>query len=313
MPDRADVAGLPTFAALEVLPVLAGVRPAASVQFDRTYLAGQTAMLEQISDEWASERAAVVRETRERFDELDVDVEAASEEALVAASKTIRKRFDDLPEARALRAGFAGDVVAVPEWFRDGTALRHGVRLVLVPPGERPDADRLVRESVRAVTTGSRRRYQELLGDLLGYPDCCVTFFADRGSGPPPELRSTAPFRSLVDADALENAAHLESVLPGFADRPAAHAFFAREFYPEPGCERAITRGRRVVEVLREAADELVAADYVRLNYLYGLRLAKTVAEGGGGGRPELGDLGPEHGYFLLPFEHLDAVEKYRS
>lgn len=312
MTDPADVASLPAFAALEALPALAGVRPAASVQFDRTSLEGQAAMLAQVPAEWASKRVEVVRATLDRFDELDVDIGSIDEETLVDASQIVRERFEDLPEAQALRKGFAGEVVAVPEWFRDGTAVHHGVRLVLAPPGAVPDADRLVRESVRAATTGSRRCYQEVLGDLLGYPDCCIAFFADRGDRPP-EWRSTAPLRSLVDVDALRSAEHLEAVLPGFTDQSAGFAFFAREFYPEPSCDRAVARGRRVHEVLRDAAGGRIADDYFRLNYLYGLRLAMTVAGGGGDGRPELGDLGPEHGYLYLPFKHLDVVERYRS
>lgn len=310
MTDPADVASLPAFAAFEALPALAGVRPTASIQFDRTSLKAQAAMLAQVPFEWATERAAVVRATLDRFDELDVDVGSIDEETLMDASQTVRERFEDLPEAQALCEKFAGEVVVVPEWFRDGTAVHHGVRLILAPAGAAPDAEQLVRNSVRAATTGSRRRYQEVLGDLLGYPDCCVAFFADRG-GQPPEWRSTASLRSLVNVDALQAAEHLEDVLPGFTDRPAAFAFFAREFYPEPGCDQAVSRGRQVHEVISEAAGEQVADDFLRLNYLYGLRLAMTVAKGGGG-RPELGDLGPEHGYLYLPFRHLDVVERYQ-
>lgn len=298
---------LPTYAALEVLPVLEGWRPGASIQFDRVYLDELAAALERHGDD---ERLATVRETRRRFDELAVDVDRIAEEPLYAATETVRARFADLPEVRRLVDGFDGETLAVPEWFDAGGSVEYGVRLLFFPAGSAPDAEPVLRRSVRAATE-SRAEYQTLLGALLGYPDCCVAFFGDRGTADPPEWRSTAPFLDAVDRSALRAGASLDAVLPDFLDRPGALAFFARGFYPEPDCRQAVARGRRTLDLLTEVAGPTLARDHVRLNYLYGLRLARTVVEADERGRPRTADLGPAYRQFFLPFERIRDVERY--
>jgi hypothetical protein len=181
--------------------------------------------------------------------------------------------------------------------------------------GEAPDPGEVVRENVGAVVEADRERFEGYRGRLHGYPDCCVDRYVDRRpDGTPPEVRSVEPLAERVDDAALaggpDPSASLADLLPDLLSEPAAFAFFAREFFPGPGCERARRRGVRVYDALAERVAEALVRDYFRFNAGWSVLVAEATREGHGA-PPAPGALGREHLLLHLPERTVTSPPRY--
>ncbi len=100
-------------------------------------------------------------------------------------------------------------------------------------------------------------------------------------------------------------------MLPRFSDWEDGYAFFAREFFPGPGCETALSAGRTVHERLSSSVPDQLVDDYFALTFGYDYLVARAVRTGGSH-RPMPGTLGREHLLFYLPLRDVLTLARYR-
>jgi hypothetical protein len=312
--DPSDVRGLPGLVALDAFAVLDGRRRGSSVQLDETYFDGQLAATRTYgADDAFESRRRIVRESKRVYDETRIEIDSITETNLMDASEQFRGILRQLPEIELLRQGFPGTCFVVPEWLRRPTGVEFGARVYFFRDGDAPDPDEVIRENVAAVVSDDRPAFERYQGRLHGYPACCIEYFHERDDDPPPEWRAMEPLLDCIDEDALRGDAEPASVEAVLGDPFAhehVHAFFAREFFPEPGCETARDRGRDVRDGLAAAFPPTLVRDYFRINVGWNYLVARAVREGGGG-RPEPGALGPEHRLFYLPLAAVLSVDRY--
>jgi hypothetical protein len=306
---------LPAFVALETLAVEAGVRPGASVQLDDSYFEGMGAVLRAADRGELGERRATLKQSKEVFDDINVEMDSVTRSSLREASAKLHGVFRELPEVGLLQSTYPGEAFVVPEWLRrqsDGR-LRWGARVYFFREGEAPPPTSLVDRNIEAVLEGELGPFEAHRGELHGYPECCVAAFSDRPDrGDSPEWRSVESLADLVDEARLgDRSESVRDVVGGLLAEPRAKAFFAREFFPEPGCERALKRGEAVYDALADRLPETVVEDYVRLNYAYCYAVADALASGARQ-RPAVGELGLEHVLFYLPLARTLNRERYR-
>lgn len=307
------VEALPAIAALDAHSVLEGTRPGASLQLDETYFTGQLRVLralESVSD--VESRIHDLERSLELYSEITLELDTPTRENLLEASRRFRTLLQQLPEVNALRNAFPGTCVVFPEWLRTEREIKYGARIYLFRNGTVPDPEEIVRRNVDAVVDQDRTSFDGYRGRLHGYPECCIEFHSDRTA--PPEVRSVTPFEEYVDEAALDGAPNTSTsiarLVPGLLEDDASYGFFAKAFYPGPGCSAAAAKGREIFGELAESYGETVARDHFRLNFATSYVRGRGVLEGAER-LPEPGSLGREHLYFYLPLGSLLTVSRY--
>jgi hypothetical protein len=305
---------LPAFAALSGQAVLDGHRKGASIQLDETYFAGQSRALRTADEFSPSERRlAGLRDSKETYERIDVRIESLTEQHLWEASRRFRRQLGTIPEVDYLDRQFPGRCFVVPEWLRTDNRLHYGARVYLFREDDAPTPEAVMRENVEAVVADSFEAFERYQGRLHGYPDCCIDFYQNRSpDSPSPEWQSIAAFADRIHEAALEAgpSGSIDDVVPEFLDAEAEYAFFAREFFPEPECETARTKGRAVYDALAAVVDERLVEDYFRLTFGFNYLVAQAVHTGGNR-RPNPGDLGREDLLFYAPLGELTTLPRY--
>lgn len=315
---ESGVTALPTLLALDAHAVLDGQRRGTSVQMDDTYFTGQRVALESVKDVPAvRRRRKIVAESAAVYDDVHIDFEAPTEPQLMEASRRFREILQALPEVQFLRESFPGTCLVVPEWLRTEDRVKYGARIYFMRDGEAPDPETIIRRNVDAVVTDSRPEFERYVGDLHGYPECCVESFMthQRGRETAPEIESTGPLAEHVDEDALgseEGVADrpIEDVVTDVFEAPDVYGFFTREFFPEPGCDVARRRGLAIYEALLDAFPERLVEDHFRFNVGWNYVLARSLGQPDGN-RPTPGALGTQHCQFYLPLGPMLSHSRY--
>ncbi|MFB6096073.1 MAG: hypothetical protein ABEJ74_01635 [Haloferacaceae archaeon] len=317
----AELGSLPGFAGIDACTVLRGERPGASVQLDDTYFEGQLLALDGVDGTAAEKRRSILRNSRDLYDDIHIDIGELTERSLLEASERYWRTLRQVPEITYLEQNFPETVTVAPEWLRIGGELKYGARVYFFGP-DGPDALTVVRKNVEAVLADEPATFERYQGGLHGYPDCCVDFFHERDAETAPEWRSVEPYADRVDDAALERGpdARLDDIVAGLDDAFATgdgedfpvESFFAREFFPEPGCERARERGRRVRDCLTDVFPDALVRDYFGLAFGFSYLSATAVREGGDR-RPSPGAFGREHRLFYLPLGYLQRLDQYGS
>ncbi len=315
-PDPETVAGLPTLAALDAYTVLAGERRGASVQVDDTYFRGQKAVIDAVdTTPQLSQRQDIVGQSQNVYEEIHVEFDELTEDTLWTASEKLVDVLQQLPEFQYLDEQFPGTCFILPEWLRTDRGVDYGARIYFFRAESAPEPVEVVRQNIEGVVADESGEFESYLGRLHGYPGCCTEYFAtyDRTTERAPELEAIDPVADHVDApvraDVLDTST--ETVVTDLFDTEAAYSFFAREFFPEPDCERAQTRGEAIYDRLRETFAETLVEDYFRFNVGWSYLMAQSVAAPDGSGRPAPGSLGREHLLFYLPLSVTHAFPRY--
>lgn len=315
-----DISSLPTFTALDSYTVLAGKRRGASVQLDETYFSGQLRAIEvsdgatdESSNSSRGQRVRDLRESRRAYRSIEVDVAGLTEESLWSASTQFRRELQRIPEVDRLKRRFPGRCFVVPEWLQTGDRLHYGARVYLFRREASAPPEDIIQKNIDAILSESFHTFERYQGRLHGYPDCCIDFYHERTSNAPaPEWRSIEPFADQINDEALGNggSASIDDVLPRFSEWEDRFAFFAREFFPEPGCETALTQGQAIYDELSSEYSTRLVEEYFRLTFGYNYLVARAVHTGGSH-RPTPGDLGREHLRFYLPLCELLTTSRY--
>lgn len=306
MSSGTDIGVLPTFLALNVQPVLEGRRTGASVQLDGTYFEGQAAGLRAAgAGPLVERRRKIVKQSKDFYSNIRIDFDSLTEENLRDASARFRHLLQQVPEVQFLEQHYPGTCFVVPEWLRTEGEAKYGARIYFFPSGDGPAPEEILRTNIEATVAGTREPFERLQGRLHGYPECCIDSFYERPADePPPEVRATDPLAGYVDEDLMDGepdtSVSVAELLPDLLEAPDSFAHFAREFFPEPGCETARQRGRAIYETLAEAFPTPLVRDYFRLNYGWNYLVARAVSTGGSR-RPRVGSLGREHLLFYQP------------
>lgn len=315
-PDPEAVAGLPTFAALDAYAVLAGHRRGTSIQVDSTYFDGQTTVMDAVEGAaLLSDRREIAVQSRQVIDQIQVEFDELTEQTLWTASERLVEIYQQLPELQYLDDQFPETCFVVPEWIRTTAGVRYGARIYFFA-GDAPDPTEIVRTNIQALIEESDGEFEAHLGRLHGYPDCCLDYFAtfDR-QGTAPELESIASIEESIHDDTLGQdplSTAVETATDGLFETERAYAFFTREFFPEPGCDRARTLGRDIFEDIRDTYGETLARDFIRLNAGWSYLMAQGVAaETDTPSRPAPGTLGREHLLFYLPLSVTTSFSRY--
>lgn len=314
MASLADVHALPGFVAIDALTVLKGERPGASLQLTDGYLAGQRTVLEAVDlPGSADERIEICRESRRILEDIHIDIGSLTEQNLWEASIRFRRLLRQLPEVRYLKRHYPETCFVVPEWLRTPSEVQYGTRVYFFAD-DAPEPKSVLEENIRAVLDDSQGSFERYQGSLHGYPECCIDYYQEATRSPdaaPPESRSIAPLDEHVREDRLERGSPLSSsfdeTLQGFFNDPQSYAFFAHEFYPEPGCETARQNGVEIYETLAEILPESVVRDYFRFNFGWSYLMARAVRRDDE--TPEPGRFGREHALLYLPLR--SALDLY--
>ena len=315
-PEPESVAGLPTFAALDAYAVLAGERRGASVQVDDTYFRGQTTVMDAVdATPQLAQRQDIVTQSQNVYEEIHVDFDELTEDTLWTASEKLADILQQLPEFQYLDEQFPETCFIVPEWLRTDQGVSYGARIYFFRAESAPEPVEVVRRNIESVLADEDGEFESYLGRLHGYPECCIEYFAtyDRTEKRAPELEAIDPVADHVDAPLQEDIldTSTETVVSDLFDTEAAYSFFAREFFPEPGCAQAQSQGEAIYDRLREAFAETLVEDYFRLNVGWSYLMAQSVAAPEGSGRPAPGSLGREHLLFYLPLSVAHAFPRY--
>jgi hypothetical protein len=309
-----DVGALPAFAALDSYTVLTDRKRGTSIQLDETYFAGQLRALRNFDvGSTADRRIETLEDSRNAYAAIDVEIDSLTERSLREASRRFRHELQAIPEIDYLARSFPGRCFVVPEWLRTGKRLHYGARVYLFGDGDAPDPEDVLSRNIEAILTESFDEFERYQGRLHGYPDCCIDFYQRRSpNAPSPEWRAVEPFADRIRDDALGRglAASMDSAFSTPLDREEASGFFAREFFPEPGCETAKAIGRAIRGDLKTDLSEDLVRDYFRLNFGIDYLVARAV-RAGGDRRPSPGELGREHLLFYLPLR--EALTTARS
>lgn len=315
MPQTANIGALPTFAALDALGVRTGHRRGASLQLNEAYFDGQLQVLQALEHITGFEtRIKTLERSSEMYARFTINIDSVSREDLVEASRQFHQFLHQLPEVNALKNAFPGTCLAVPEWLRIPSEVKYGARVYFFRDGEAPDPDEIIQTNIEAVINETRAQFDRYLGQLHGYPECCIEFLQHRSNDSPPEDRSVRPFSTHVDADLLQNNANtsrsIAEILPTISSTDEFYAFFARAFYPERDCETARTKGREIFDEIADTYGEPLATDHFRINFGTSYLRGRGVVEEANR-HPTPGRLGREHLYFYLPLQSLRTLSRY--
>jgi hypothetical protein len=318
--ESGGVAALPAFVALDSRAVLEGERRGASVQISESYFGGQTAVIDSLETAPPlSERREVAAQSRELYDQIHIDFDSLTRETLQTASAKFRRILRQMPEVQYLARNFPGTCFVVPEWLRLRGRVDYGARVYFFREDSAPAPDEILDRNIDAVVRDDGDRFEQYQGRLHGYPDCCVDHFSThaRREGSAPELEAIEPIADDIDEEATRQRSHstsIEDVVDGLVETPDVYAFFTREFYPEPGCDRARQQGLSVYETLSAEYPETLVEDYVRINAGWSYLMAKAIEHPGGDTKaPSPGALGREHLLFYLPLSSLLTSTRYHE
>lgn len=318
MVSPSDVHALPGFTAIDALAVLKNGRHGASVQITDSYFDGQQNVLEAEAPGLPEERVQVARTSQELWDEIHIDFESLTERNLRDASDRFRDILQRLPEIQYLKRNYPETCFVVPEWLRTPGRVKYGARVYFFAD-DAPSPEDVIRRNIEATVNDTREEFERYQGRLHGYPECCIEYFqgASRTAGEdPPEYRSIAPLEDRVNERPLQQgttpSTSLDEILPDFFDTPHGYAFFAHEFYPEPGCETARKKGVTIYELLVEILPESLVRDYFRVNFGWSYLMAESVRTQKSG-TPKPGSFGREHLLSYLPLGVLLRRSRYRS
>lgn len=187
-----------------------------------------------------------------------------------------------------------GQIRRTPVFFRDRDS---------------PEPAEILDRNIDAVVAENNAEFERYQGELLGYPECCLDYYSDhdRYEQRGPELAAVDPIADSIDDSELSNRGEtsqtsIDDIVEETADRPHLYAFFTREFYPEPDCDRARNHGVSIYETLRDIYPEPLVEDHFRLNTGWSYLMAQTTApDTESQSRPSPGVLGREHLQFYLP------------
>lgn len=314
MGSASRVAALPTLAALEALPVLDGARRGASVQLSSRYIENRIAVLTAVDGEAFAERVEELRRSRRILKDASANVDSVTVDELVGACEELRETYLEMPEAARLRSASPGEAVVVPELLASSGGTRFGARAYFFPAGDGPDPGEIVRRNVEAVVVDDRAAFERYQGRLQGYPECCIEHFVDRTPGvDSPEVRSVRPLESTIRGNRVGagRTPSIEEVVPDLLEKPYAHAFFSRTFFPHPGCDEARERGKRIYGTLAEEVGETLARDCFRLNYVLAYVVARNTMSHERRELPPVGALGEEQSYLYLPLRATVTATRY--
>jgi len=311
---------LPTFIALDSYSVLDGHRRGTSVQLDETYFTGQLQALEGFDggsedapNTGLEDRTRTLRNSLGTYRSIDVTVDSFTEDSLWTASTQFRQSLQALPEIDYLKRQFPGRCFVVPEWLKSGSRLHYGARVYLLRDDDSTEPEDIIQHNIDALLDGSFHTFERYQGELHGYPDCCIEFYQARASNAPsPERRSIEPFADRIADDAIGHgpAVAIDDLLVEFTEWDGRYAFFAREFFPEPGCETAREQGRAIYDGLSSGMSTRLVEDYFGLTFAYNYLVARAV-QAGESRRPAPGKLGREHLMFYLPLRAVSAAPRY--
>jgi hypothetical protein len=317
-PISDQITSLPTLAALDAHVVLDGKRRGASVQLDDTYFEGQQQAFDAVELPSLSSRRNLVEQSGEFYDQIQVDFDSLSEETLWTASERYGQILQQVPEIQYLQRQFPETCFVVPEWERSGQQVSYGSRVYFFRDDSAPDPEGILQRNIDAVVEDDSDQFKQYQGHLHGYPDCCIEYFAtyDRGPDAAPELESLKSIREYVDderiGDETRHSHSIEEIVDGVFETPDVYAFFAREFFPEPGCDRARRRGIDIYESLSHAYPDALVEDYFRVNVGWSYQMARATAhQRRDRSRPSPGSLGREHLLLYLPLSATCSLSKY--
>lgn len=317
--ESGGVAPLPTFAALDSFAVLEHERRGASIQVSESYFRGQTVVMDAgEATSSLSDRRTVVAESHELYDQIRIDFDSLTRENLETASATFRQILRQMPEVQYLKQNFPGTCFIVPEWLRMHGRVDYGARIYFFSEGSAPAPDEILERNIEAVVNDEGETFEQYQGRLHGYPDCCVDHFSThtRQAETAPELEAVEPIADHVDETTHGStlSTSIEEIVDGLFETSDVYAFFAREFYPEPGCERARRQGLSIYETLSAEFPETLVKDYFRVNAGWSYLMAKAISPSRDEAEaPSPGVLGREHLLFYLPLSSILTVSRYRE
>lgn len=315
MSNYENISALPTFAALDSHTVLDGLRCGSSFQLNNTYFTGQLRILQTIDSVTGVEsRVKTLKQSYDLYNDITIDIEALNRENLLEASQRFRDILQQLPEILALQNAFPGTCMVVPEWLRTEQEVKYGARVYFFRTNDAPNPDEIILKNVESIISEDLEQFDTYRGRLHGYPECCIRFLHDRVSESPPETRSMEPFSEHINDTLLmdhdNTSVSITQIVSDFSSIDEFYSFFARAFYPEPGCETAISKGREIYEEIADSYAESLAKDHFRLNFGITYMRGRGVVEGAKS-HPTPGILGREHLYFYLPLQTLQTLSRY--
>ncbi|SDX74845.1 hypothetical protein [Halopenitus persicus] len=312
-------AALPTFAALDTRAVLERERRGASIQLDTNYFRGQELALQAVEASSITERRNVASRSREFYRQIQVDFDSFTRENLESASAKFRRVLQQIPEVQYLKRNFPETCFVVPEWLRAGGNVNYGGRLYFFRDEDAPEPTEILQRNIEAVMNDDRAGFEQYQGVLHGYPACCVDYFSDyeRRAETGPELEAVETIADCINTDMIrddvDRSVSIEEIVDGIFEIPQVYAFFTREFYPEPRCERARRQGVSIYETLCKTYPEDLVKDHFRINVAWSYLMAKaTMPENRQTDRPVPGSLGREHLLFYLPLSMTVTTPQYR-
>jgi hypothetical protein len=319
--DIDGVAALPTVAALDTRAVLEGERRGASIQVDESYFRGQEMAIDAINATSSlATRQELAANSRQLLEQSQVDLDSFTRETLTSESASFREALQRLPEVQYLDQRFPGSCFVVPEWQRTPGGVTYGARIYFFREDDAPGPSEVLDRNIDAVLTDDQAAFAQYQGVLHGYPDCCIEYYAehDRQTDTGPEIeamKAIAPYvDDRLDSGNADRSASIDELLGGLFETPQAYAFFAREFFPTPGCERARRQGISIYDTLSAAYPEELVEDYFRINAGWSYLMAKaTTPDGRSSTRPPPGSLGREHLLFYLPLSVAVTNPRYQA
>lgn len=315
--EAAGVDALPTFVALDSRAVLDNQRRGASIQIDDRYFHGLELAIDEVDADLA-ERREIVSQSRQFFNQIQINFDELSYPALTSASARFRSALQQLPEIQYLKQQFPETCFVVPEWLRLNRTVNYGARVYLFRDDDAPSPNEILHENIQSVLQDDRGAFEKYQGALHGYPECCIDFFLeyDRQGQTSPELASVEPIEDAFDDEKIttevDSSVALTDVVDGLFDDERGYAYLAREFYPEPDCDRARRRGEKIYETLCETYPERLVKDHFRINAGWSYMMAKAAASGNQSRRPFPGALCREHLLFSLPLSTITETAPYQ-
>ncbi len=320
-PSSTGVTALPTFAALDTRAVLEGERRGASIQVSESYFRGQETAIDALeTDGTLAKRQDIVSQSRRFYDQIQVEPESVTREALKDASAAYRRLLQQIPEVQYLKREFPETCFVIPEWARSPGRVNYGARIYFFREDAAPAPADVLRRNIDAVVRDELAAFERYQGTLHGYPECCIEYYSDYGRDEEtgPELEAVETIAESIEDEAIsegvDRSTSIEDVTPGLFEIPQAYAFFAREFFPEPECERARRRGISIYDTLCEAHVDDLVRDHFRINAGWSYLMARATApDTQGETRLSPGVLGWEHLLFYLPLAVTSETPRYRT